>query len=218
LAKTWVDFRDDDDVWIAILTGAGKAFCVGADLQSIGEPGIQVGFNVLRESPHNYMVYKPIIAAVNGIVIGRGMSLMLGCDLRIASDTAQFSIPEVKFGVIPGDPDVLERFATRSMACEMLLTGDSITAQRAYEIGLVNKVVPPDKVMPEAIALAEKLRGNSPIAMRGIKEMLSKTKDVDYRTPVSIYENVNARVLKSKDYPEGMQAMRERRKPDWQGK
>lgn len=218
LAKTWVDFRDDDDVWIAILTGAGKAFCVGADFQSIGEPGIQVGFNVLRETPINYMVPKPIIAAINGHVIGRGISLILSCDLRIAADTAQFSIPEVRFGVIPGDTDVLERFIPRSVACEMLFTGDSINAQRACEVGLVNKVVPSDKVMPEAIALAEKLRGSSPLAMRGIKEMLTRTKDMNYRTAVSIYESVNSRVLKSQDYPEGMQAMREKRKPNWQGK
>ncbi len=218
LAKAWVDFRDDDDAWIAILSGAGKAFCVGADFQSIGEPGIQVGFNVLRENPTNYMIMKPIIAAINGHVIGRGISLILSCDLRIAADTAQFSIPEVKFGVIPGDTDFLERSIPRSVACEMLLTGDSINAQRACEIGMVNRVVPQDKVMPEAIALAEKLRGNSPLAMRGIKEMLARTKDLNYRTAVSIYESVNSRVLNSKDYPEGMQALREKRKPNWQAK
>ncbi len=218
LAKAWVDFRDDDDAWVAVLTGAGKSFCVGADFQSIGEPGIQIGFNVIRESPNNYTVWKPIIAAINGLVIGRGISLILACDIRITSDAAQFSIPEAKFGVIPGDPDLLERFVSRGIACEMLLTGDSIGAQRAYEVGLVNKVVPQDKVMPEAIALAEKLRGNSPIALRGIKEMLSRTRDIDYRTPVSLYESVNSRLLKSKDYTEGMQAIREKRKPNWQGK
>jgi len=218
LANAWMDFRDDDDVWVAILTGSGKAFCVGADFQSIGEPGIQIGFNVLREIPINYMVSKPIIAAINGHVIGRGMSLILSSDIRIVSDSAQFSIPEVKFGVIPGDTDMMESFMPRSILYEMLLTGDSISAQRAFEIGLVNKVVPQDKVMSEAIALAEKLRGNSPIAMRGIKEMLTRTKDMNYRTAASIYEAVNSRVLKSNDYSEGMKALSEKRKPNWQGK
>jgi len=218
LANAWVDFRDDDDIWVAILTGSGKAFCVGADFQSIGEPGIQIGFNVLRELPINYMVSKPIIAAINGHVIGRGMSLILSSDIRIVSDSAQFSIPEVKFGVIPGDTDMMESFIPKSVVYEMLLTGDSISAQRAFEIGLVNRVVPQDKVMSEAIALAEKLRGNSPIAMRGIKEMLTRTKDMNYRTAASIYEAVNSRVLKSNDYSEGMKALSEKRKTNWQGK
>ena len=80
LARTWVDFRDDDDLWVAVLTGAGKLFCAGADFQSIGEPGIQVGFNVLQGRPEQYQVYKPIICAINGPVIGRAISLVLACD------------------------------------------------------------------------------------------------------------------------------------------
>jgi enoyl-CoA hydratase/carnithine racemase len=218
LAKTWVDFRDDDNLWVAVLSGAGKAFCVGADFQSIGEPGIQIGFNVLREDPNNYMVWKPIIAAINGHIIGRGLSLALSCDIRIASETVQFSMPEAKFGVIPGGIDVLERYIPPGIARELLLIGDSISAQRAYEIGLVNKVVPPEKLLDEATAMAEKLRENSPLALRGIKEMLNRSKDLDYRTAVALYENVNTRVLKSKDFAEGMKAVTEKRKPKWQGR
>jgi enoyl-CoA hydratase/carnithine racemase len=218
LAKTWVDFRDDDNLWVAVLSGAGKAFCVGADFQSIGEPGIQIGFNVLREDPNNYMVWKPIITAINGHIIGRGLSLALSCDIRIASETVQFSMPEAKFGVIPGGIDVLERYIPPGIARELLLIGDSISAQRAYEIGLVNKVVPPEKLLDEATAMAEKLRENSPLALRGIKEMLNRSKDLDYRTAVALYENVNTRVLKSKDFAEGMKAVTEKRKPKWQGR
>ena len=218
LARTWVDFRDDDNVWVAVLTGAGKAFCVGADLQSIGEPGIQMGFNVLREDPNLYMVYKPIIGAINGHVIGRGISLMLDCDLRVASADAKFSIPEAKFGIIPGDFDALEKHMPPGMLRELLFTGDSINAQRAYEIGLVNRVVPQDRVIAEATALAEKLRENSPLAIRGIKQMLSRSKDLDYRAAVAIYGHANDLVLKSEDLKEGMQAIKEKRKPSWQGK
>ena len=218
LAKTWVDFRDDDEVWVALLTGAGKLFCAGADFQSIGEPGIQVGFNVLREDPNNYQVYKPIICAINGPVIGRAISLVLACDIRIVAENVEFSVPEVKFGVIPGGMDVLEQFIPPAIAREMLFFGDKINAQRAYEIGLVNRVVPQDKLVTEAAAMAAKLASNSPLALRGIKEMFMRSKDLDYRTAAAIYETTNGRVLRSKDYEEGMKALSERRKPQWQGK
>jgi enoyl-CoA hydratase/carnithine racemase len=218
LAKTWVDFRDDDEVWVAVLTGAGKLFCSGADFQSIGEPGIQVGFNVLREDPNNYQVYKPILCAINGPVIGRAISLVLACDIRIAAENVEFSVPEVKFGVIPGGMDVLEHFIPPAIAREMIYFGDKMNARRAYEIGLVNKVVPQDKLMTEATAMAEKLTSHSPLALRGVKEMFCRSKDLDYRTAAAIYETTNSRVLKSQDYAEGMKALGEKRKAKWQGK
>ncbi len=218
LAKAWVDFREDDSVWVAVLTGAGKLFCAGADFQSIGEPGIQEGFNVLREDPNNYQVYKPILCAINGSVIGRAISLVLACDIRIAAENVEFSVPEVRFGVIPGGADVLERFVPPGVAREMLFFGDKMNAQRAYEVGLVNKVVPQDKLMSEAAAMAGKLASNSPLAMRGLKEMFMRSKDLNYRTAAAIYETTNRRVLTSSDHEEGTKAMRERRKPQWQGK
>jgi E-phenylitaconyl-CoA hydratase len=218
LAKTWVDFRDDDNVWVAVLTGAGKLFCAGADLQSLGEPGIQVGFNVLREDPNNYQVYKPIICAINGPVIGRAISLVLACDIRIASENAEFSVPEVRFGVIPGGADVLEHFMPPGIAREMVFFGDKMNAQRAYEIGLVNRVVAQDKLMSEAATMAGRLANNSPLALRGLKEMFCRSKDLDYRTAAAIYETTNDRVLKSQDYAEGMKAISEKRRPQWQGK
>jgi len=218
LQAAWQDFNDDDSLWVAVLTGAGKAFCVGADFESIGEPGIQVGFNVLREDPSTNGVSKPVIGAINGHVIGRGLSLMLGCDIRLMSEAAKISIPEVKFGVIPGDVNVLlEQNIPTAIAREMFFTGEGITAQRAYEIGLVNKVVKAEDLMVEAAAMAEKICANSPLALRGVKEMFSRSRDMDYRTAVSIYGQVNRRVLKSEDYKEGMASIREKRKPDWKG-
>lgn len=217
LQEAWIDFNEDDTVWVAVLTGAGRAFCVGADLESIGEPGIQVGFNILREDPTTHGVSKPIIGAINGHVIGRGTALMLACDIRIIAEKATIAIPEVKFGVIPGDANLLADNIPPAIAREMLLTGDGISAQRAYEIGLVNRVVNQEELMQEAVALAEKLAGNSPLAMRGIKEMFDSRKDLDYRTAVSIYGRLNRRVLKSRDYEEGMSAMKEKRRPNWKG-
>jgi enoyl-CoA hydratase/carnithine racemase len=130
----------------------------------------------------------------------------------------KFSIPEAKFGVIPGDADILEKYVPPGIAREMLFFGDSITAQRAYEIGMVNKVVPPEQLMNEATAMAEKLRENSPLALQGIKEMLSRSKDMGYRKAVALYDGINDRIARSKDYEEGMKAMAEKRKPDWQGR
>jgi enoyl-CoA hydratase/carnithine racemase len=218
LQLAWQDFNEDDEVWVALLTGAGRAFCVGADFESIGEPGIQVGFNVLREDPSTNGVCKPIVGAINGDVIGRGLALMLGCDIRLMSDTARISIPEAKFGVIPGDANVLvEQGVPVAIAKEMFFTGDRITAQRAYEIGLVNKVVKPEELMAEATAMAQKISANSPLALQGIKEMFGRTKDMDYRTAVSIYGQVNRRILKSEDYKEGMASIKEKRKANWKG-
>jgi enoyl-CoA hydratase/carnithine racemase len=217
LEAAWQDFNEDDGLWVAVLTGAGRAFCVGADFDSIGEPGIQVGFNVLREDPSINGVSKPVIGAINGAVVGRGLALMLGCDIRLISDKATISVPEARFGVIPGDADVLERNIPTVVAREMFFTGDSITAQRAYEIGLVNKVVKSEELMTEATAMAQKISANSPLALRGIKEMFGRSRDLDYRTAVSFYGQVNRRVLMSEDYKEGMASIREKRKPNWKG-
>jgi enoyl-CoA hydratase/carnithine racemase len=217
LADTWQEINDDDQVWVAVLTGAGKAFCVGADLESIGEPGIEVGFNILREDPTVYSFKKPLIGAINGHVIGRGIALLLACDIRIVTEKTKISIPEAKFGVIPGDTNVLECAIPPAIAREMFFTGDSISAQRSYEIGLVNRVVEQEQLMSEATAMAEKLAGHSPLAMQGIKEMFNRGKDMDYRRAVSIYDRVNRRLVKSKDFKEGMTAMKEKRKPNWKG-
>jgi enoyl-CoA hydratase/carnithine racemase len=218
LAKTWVDFRDDDSVWVAVLTGAGKLFCAGADFASIGEPGIEVGFNILKECPNIYNVYKPIICAINGPVIGRGLSLILSCDIRIAAENVEISVPEAKFGVIPGDCDVLEKFVGPGIAREMYFFGEKMNAQRAYQVGLFNKVVPPANLMAEATGMAQKLVNCSPLALQGIKEMFIRGKDLDYRTAAAIYETTNGRIVRSQDYAEGMKALGEKRKPNWQGR
>lgn len=219
LQAAWETFDADDELWVAVLTGAGKAFCVGADFESIGEPGIRVGFNVLREDPSANGVTKPVIAAVNGHVIGRGLALVLGCDIRLMSEAATISIPEAKFGVIPGDANVLlEQNIPSAIAREMFFTGDRITAQRAYEIGLVNRVVKAEELMAEATAIAEKIAANSPLALKGIKEMFARRKDLDYRAAASLYGQVNRQVLRSEDYKEGMASIREKRKPNWKGR
>lgn len=214
LAETWVDFRDDDDLWVAILTGAGRAFCVGADYQSIDEPGFTT---TPIENPAHHQIWKPVICAINGHALGRGMGLALGCDIRIAAEAAEFGWPEPKFGTVTR-VDIFEPYLPRGIAYELLLTGDRINARRAYDIHLVNKVVPHQQLLNEAKAIAERLCDNAPLAVRGIKEMLAKNKDLSPAEVNALFEAVKARVRRSEDRKEGMNAFKDKRKPRWQAK
>ena len=214
LAKTWIEFRDDDSLWVAILTGAGKAFCVGADYQSMNDPGFTT---IPIENPIHHQIWKPVICAINGHALGRGMGLALGCDIRIAAEAAEFGCPEPKFGTVTR-VDIFEPYLPRGIAYELLLTGDRINAQRAYEISLVNKVVPQQQLLSEATAIAERLCENAPMAVRGIKEMLAKNKDLRPAEVDELFETIKARVRRSEDRKEGMNAFKDKRKPRWQAK
>jgi len=214
LSKTWADFRDDDNLWVAILTGAGKAFCVGADYQSIDDPGFTT---TPIESPSHHQIWKPVICAINGHALGRGIGLALGCDIRVAGDVAEFGFPEPKFGTVTR-ADLFEPYLPRGMASELLLIGDSISAQRAYEINLVNQVVPQEQLLNKVTAIAERLCENAPLAVRGIKEMLTRNRDLSRTEADELFEIIKARVRRSEDRQEGMKAFREKRKPRWQGR
>jgi enoyl-CoA hydratase/carnithine racemase len=214
LSRTWVDFREDDSLWVAILTGAGKAFCVGADYQSINDAEFTT---TPIENPSHHQVWKPVICAINGQALGRGMGLALGCDIRVAAETAQFGCPEPKFGTVTR-VDIFEPYLPRGMASELLLIGDSISAQRAYELNLINKVVPQEQLLNKATAIAERLCENAPLAVGGIKEMLTKNKDLSRTEADELFETIKARVRSSEDRKEGMNAFKEKRKPRWQGR
>lgn len=214
LSRTWVDFREDDSLWVAILTGAGKAFCVGADYQSINDAEFTT---TPIENPSHHQVWKPVICAINGQALGRGMGLALGCDIRVAAETAQFGCPEPKFGTVTR-VDVFEPYLPSGIASEVLLMGDSISARRAYELNLVNRVVPQEQLVHEATAIAERLCENAPLAVRGIKEMLIRNKDLSRTEADALFETVKDRVRSSDDRKEGMNAFKEKRKPRWQGR
>lgn len=214
MSEIWKDFRDDDNVWVGILTGAGKAFCVGADYQSIEEPGFTT---TPIENPSYHNVYKPIICAINGHALGRGLGLALGCDIRISVEDAEFGCPEPKFGTVTR-VDIFEPFIPRGIAYELLITGDRINAKRAYEIFLINKVVLREKLLDEAISLAERLCENAPLAVRGIKEMLCKNRLLRQNEINDLFESIKNRIRGSKDYEEGIKAFMEKRKPIWQGR
>ena len=212
--KALEEFRDDDDLWVAILTAAGKAFCVGADYQSVDDPEFTT---TPIETPGYHQIWKPVICAINGQALGRGMGLALGCDIKVASETAQFACPEPKFGTITR-VDIFEPYLPRGIASEVLLVGDSISARRAYELNLVNRVVPQEQLLNEATGIAERLCENAPLAVRGIKEMLAKNTDLSRAEADELFEAVKARVRSSEDRKEGMNAFKEKRKPKWQAK
>ena len=163
LSKAFVEFQNDDGLWVAIVTGAGeRAFCAGADIRST-LPKLKEAIGQSGTEPPIIMrgldLWKPLVAAVNGVALGGGLELCLACDIRIASESATFGVPEVNLGLIPawGGTQRLPRLIPWAKAAELLLTGRPIDAQEAYRIGLVNKVVPLADLMTTAKQMADML-------------------------------------------------------------
>jgi len=169
LAQVWIKLEDDPEARVAILTGKGKAYCVGFDMKQMDEgklhPTALQTMVPLSFSPRSQS--KPVIAAVNGHAIGAGFDFMaMDADIIVAAESATFGMPEVIYGMASlGSPFALAN-VPRCIAMEIVLTGESITAQRAYETGFVNKVVPNDELMDAAMKIAEKIAENSPVAVR----------------------------------------------------
>src|SRR3954471_7041301 len=177
LNAAFARFRDEEDAWVAIVTGAGRAFCVGADLKDgAGSTGVFPGTfwekPTLNSFESGWEIFKPVIAAVNGYCLGYGLTLVTWCDFVIAGERAEFGFPEVLLGgpAVVGALRLPERIGWQ-YAMELLLTGDRIDAARALEIGLAGWVVPPDQLREEARALADRLVQAAPLAARAIKEV-----------------------------------------------
>jgi enoyl-CoA hydratase len=165
-----------------------------------------------------YTIYKPIIAAVNGLCIAGGMEFLQGTDIRIAAENASFGLAEVRWGVIPvgGSHIRLPQQIPWAVAMEMLLTGKPIDATRAYQVGLINKIVPADKLLEEAMAWAERICENGPLAVRTAKEIAVRALNNE---PNFVLEKaIGARVFQSEDAREGPRAFAEKRKPNYQGR
>lgn len=215
------DFNADPDLHVAILTGAGaKTFCTGMDLKS-ALPAIAAGDSMGYEDPMKrpfQYVFKPIIAAVNGLCMAGGMEFLLGTDIRIASEHAKFGLSEVKWAVIPvgGSHIRLPQQVPWAVAMEMLITGGSIDARRAYEVGLVNRIVPAERLLAEAFELAGMICENGPLAVRTAKEIAVRALNNE---PNFVLEKaIGARVFSSEDAKEGPRAFAEKRKPSYQGR
>ncbi len=217
------ELTEDDDCWVVVLTGAGdKAFSAGMDLKAFasGEGadimGASGGFGGITQRSFP----KPIIAAVNGAALAGGCEVMLACDLVVAADHATFGIPEAKRGLVAG-AGALIRLPNRiplAVALELGLTGDPIDAQRAFSLGLVNRVVPADKLMSQALALAERISENAPLAVRWTKKVMLGALSVPDEEGWKVNADAVAAVFTSADAMEGPVAFAEKRKPNWQGK
>ena len=220
----WSRFREDEDAWVAIVTGAGRAFCVGADLKDgAGAAGTWPGsfweIPTINSFESGMEIWKPTIAAVNGHCLGYGLTLVAACDFVVASDQAQFGFPEVTLGVptIVGAIRLPGRIGWQH-AMELLLTGERVSAERAKEMGLVGWVVPPQRVMGEAGALAQRLLGAAPLAARATKEMAHRGRQLPWMDAVRMGETMRRLVGATDDAREGRQAAREGRPPVWRGR
>jgi len=219
-----VDFRDDHELWVGIITGAGgRAFCAGADIKDM------LSFmKEHRDSPwampttpmRGLELWKPLIAAVNGMALGGGLEIALACDIRIASDNARFGTPEVTLGLIPGwgGTQRLPRVLPWCKAAEILLMGRPIDAQEAYRIGLVNKVVPPDKLMSTAKEWAEVICQAAPLAVRAAKEAMIRGSGMTLEEGLRLENSLEAYLLGTEDFTEGTTAFVEKRKPAYRAK
>lgn len=226
LAQTWADFRDDPDVWVAILSGAGdKAFSSGVDLKEkakvsdvwgswdVGEPNLPNPILGAME------VWKPVIAAVHGYCLGMACTLALSCDIRLAAENASFGYPEVAWGIaVSVGSIVLPRMAPWGMAMEILFTADNIGAQEAYRIGLVNKVVPVARLIPTAEELAWRICRNSPVAVRATKETAVRAREMPLDQARRLGVLLARQVNESEDAREGPQAFVGKRKPVYRGR
>lgn len=217
-------FRDDEDAWIAIVTGAGKAFCAGADLRdgggSAGDfPGTFWEKPTINSFESGWEIFKPVIAAVNGYCLGYGLTLVTWCDFVIASEEASFAFPEVRIGVptIVGAIRLPQRLNWHD-AMELLLTGERIDATRAKEIGLVGSVVAADELMPAARALADRLLQGAPLAQRAIKEVAVRSQQLPMLEAIRFGETMRKVAAATDDAAEGGRAFAEKRPPEWRAR
>lgn len=216
LDKTWIDFRDDDELWVAVISGAGRAFCSGMDAVELASgKGFRPGSSF--DFPFSVGLWKPIICAIHGICYSGGVLLAMGCDIRIASEDAKFAVTEPRLGGPPLGINNVVRHMTLGRALELLLTCDPIDATRAREIGFVNRVVPKDDLMPTATALAEHICENAPLAVRAAKELVYRSLYPSPNEEPDMW-NIVAPCIYSEDGMEGIRAFAEKRPPVWKAK
>lgn len=219
--------RHDDSVRSVIVTGVGdRAFCAGADIKERAATQMHpADYYVKQKATHQLFrnieeFEKPVIAAINGVALGGGLELALCCDIRIASTTARFGLPEGKLGVIPaaGGTQRLPRLVGVGMAKELIFTSEIIDAQRAHDIRLVNHVVEPEQLMTAAFELAARIARNAPLALRFAKQSINLGIEVGIEAGLEFERYAAAMVTDSEDRKEGMRSFVEKRAPVFKGR
>ena len=223
LHEAMVDFRDDPELWVGIITGTGdKAFCAGADIKDLlpfMKDHRDKPWAVPTTPMRGLELWKPLIAAINGLALGGGLEISLICDIRIASENARFGSPEILIGMVPGwgATQRLPRMLPWCKAAEILLLGRPMNAQEAYRVGLVNKVVPPDQLMPTAREWAEVICQAGPLAVRASKEAMIRGCSMTLEDGLRLEYSLVNYIMGTEDFTEGTTAFVEKRKPAFKG-
>jgi enoyl-CoA hydratase len=223
IGRAVLESERDPEIRAIVVTGTGdRAFCAGADLRSIAGGG---NAPVDTEGVNAYMRFirdgttTPVVAAANGTAVGGGMELLMACDMVVAAEHARFGLPEVKRGLFPAGGGVfIAARVAKAVAAELLLTGDQIDAPRALTLGLVNAVVPADRVLDDAIALAERVAANGPLAVAAIKQMMNLIVSDPHAGFWPMHDILRTQVFGSEDAREGATAFLEKRDPVWKGR
>jgi len=222
MADAFADFRDDPELWIAVLTGAGdRAFCAGADLKSLIPARIEAARTGASAGPsfggitRDFDTWKPLVAAINGYCLAGGLELALACDIRIASDTARFALTEVTWGFIPGAGGTqrLPRMIPLGRAMDMILTARQIDAAEALTLGLVSQVVPLADLAAATQDLTENLLRRGPLALRAAKQAILQGYEQPLREALALETRLFTQLLQTEDAEEGPRAFAEKRPP-----
>lgn len=235
LADAWIECRDDPDVRVVIITGAGDtAFTSGGDLGLLIPlfTGARAPADAWDERLKGDMSImntvllkdvdfpKPVICAVNGTALAGGTELMQACDIRLAVPHATFGLPEPKRGIVPGGGSMvrLARQIPYAHAMEILLTGDDFDADQALAMGLINRIVEPDRLMDETASLAKRIAANAPLALQAIKRTIAATTGLPIDQAFEVEARESGRVMRSEDAREGPRAFMEKRAPRFRGR
>ncbi|MGI8927062.1 MAG: enoyl-CoA hydratase/isomerase family protein [Tepidiformaceae bacterium] len=223
MQRAWEDFRDDDDLRVAVLTGVGqKSFSTGMDLvataqgenQFAGRPVPFGGFT--KRLP----IYKPIIAAINGFCLAGGMELALTCDIRICAPEARFGLPEVRWAIMPGAGGTqrMPRAIPLAWANYLILTAEQMDAETALRVGLVSHIVPREELLERAMQIAHTICERGPLAVRAAKEAIQRGLDMPLEHGLAFEDLLIGRLFATEDAKEGPRAFAEKRKPDYKGR
>ena len=215
-------FDRNHAIGAVVITGNEKAFAAGADIKEMADKSIEQMMDRDHVAVFGRIrtIRKPVIAAVSGWALGAGCEVALSCDMIVASESAKFGQPEINIGVIPGAGGTqrLTRAVGKVIAMEMILNDRRLTAQEAYQFGMVNRVVPVEGYLEEALKLADEIAARAPVAVRSAKKMINQTFERTLSEGLSVEKQEFYNLFATEDQKEGMQAFIEKRKPDWKGK